>query len=80
MVHKILIVVFFIGILASLARSFFFLMHDQGDPDKRRIQKTLGFRVLMAIGLMLTIAHGIYSGVLMVDAPWHGQIHQSSQP
>jgi hypothetical protein len=70
MLLKFLIVVLFLALLASLGSGFYFLMQDQGDPDKRRLVHSLGVRVAIAISLMLLIVYGVSSGKIHSQAPW----------
>jgi hypothetical protein len=65
---KVIVVLAFIGILASLASALFFLVNDRG--DSRRSVKALTWRVGLSVGLfafiMLLVGlgliepHGIY--------------------
>jgi hypothetical protein len=65
---KVIIVIAFIGILASLASALFFMVNDRG--DSRRSVKALTWRVGLSVGLFLFIMalvglgliepHGIY--------------------
>lgn len=65
---KIIIVLVFIGIVASLGSGLFYLVHDKG--DSRRTLRALTWRIGLSIGLfaflMILIAlgviepHGVY--------------------
>ena len=65
---KVVIIVVFIGIIASLASGLYYLVNDRG--DSRRTLRALTFRIGLSVGLfaflMLLIAmgliepHGIY--------------------
>jgi hypothetical protein len=65
---KIIVVLAFLGILASLASALFFLVKDPG--DSRRTLKALTWRVGLSIGLFVFIMaliglglvepHGVY--------------------
>lgn len=65
---KVIVVLAFIGILASLASALFFMVNDHG--DSRRTVKALTWRVGLSVGLFLFIMilvglglvepHGIY--------------------
>ncbi len=62
------IIVLFIGILASLAYSAFFLLMDKGKSDRTR--KALGVRVILAILLLACVTYGLWTGDLNLNAPW----------
>jgi hypothetical protein len=70
MLLKFLIIVLVLALLASLGSGFYFLMQDQGDPNKRRLLHSLGVRVAIAISLMLLIVYGVSSGKIRSQAPW----------
>lgn len=70
MLLKFLIVVLLLALFASLGSGFYFLMQDQGDPNKRRLFHSLGVRVGIAISLMLLIVYGVSSGKIRSQAPW----------
>jgi hypothetical protein len=65
---KVIIVVTFIGIVASLASGLFYLVNDKG--DSRRTLRALTFRIGLSVGLfaflMILVAlgviepHGVY--------------------
>lgn len=67
---KVIVVLAFIGIIASLASGLFYLVNDKG--DSRRTLRALTFRIGLSIGLfaflMILIAfgviepHGVYPG------------------
>ena len=67
---KFLIVVLLLALIASLGAGFYFLMIDQGDPNKRRLVNSLGVRVSLAVALMVLIVYGVSSGRLSSQAPW----------
>ena len=68
---KVLVVLFLLGLLASLGSGFYFLMVDQGDKEKRRLFHSLGVRLTLAGGLMLLILYGVASGEFKThQAPW----------
>jgi len=67
---KILIFLFMVSLVASLASGFYFLMVDQGDKTRRRTFNSLGVRLGLAVGLALTIVYGIASGELGHGNPW----------
>ena len=67
---KILIVIFMVLLVASLASGAYFLMVDQGDKNRRRLLNTLGVRLGLAVGLMGLIIYGVASGQLGHRNPW----------
>jgi len=71
-VLKILIVVFMVLLVISLASGAYFLMVDQGDRNRRRLLNTLGVRLALAVGLMGLIIYGVASGQLGHRNPWDG--------
>ncbi len=74
---KILIVVLFIGVVASLSGGLYFLMKDVGSRRKRTLY-ALGIRVTLAALLVGTIVYGFVSGELSSTAPWDRQLHPES--
>ncbi|MCB1785018.1 MAG: twin transmembrane helix small protein [Chromatiaceae bacterium] len=58
---KVIIVVVFVGIIASLASGLYYLVNDRG--DSRRTLRALTWRIGLSIGLfaflMLLIATGV---------------------
>jgi hypothetical protein len=70
---KILIVVLFVGVIASLASGLTFLFKDADEPGSKRTLYALGIRITLATALMLSIFYGLYSGQLEfgINAPWH---------
>ncbi|MFT5707402.1 MAG: hypothetical protein ACI9ES_001693 [Oceanospirillaceae bacterium] len=60
---KILILVLFLGILGSLAYSFFFLMKDDG--SSHRTVNMLFVRIGLTIALLIVLIYGFYSGSLI---------------
>ncbi len=73
MILKIVIVVLFIAMLASLSSGLVFLMKDMQIPDSKRTLYALGIRISLAALLMATIGYGFYSGQLASTAPWDQQ-------
>lgn len=69
---KILIVVFMVLLVASLASGAYFLMIDQGDRNRRRTLNSLGVRLSLALCLMGLIVYGVASGQLGHRNPWDG--------
>lgn len=69
---KIIIVVLFLAVVASLSSGLVFLLKDMGSSSKRTLY-ALGVRVTLAALLLFCIWYGFYSGVLSNTAPWAGQ-------
>lgn len=65
---KIVIVVLFVGLLASLASGYAFLMKDKGTT--RRTWHSLSVRLVLATLLIGFLVYGIMSGELGSNAPW----------
>jgi hypothetical protein len=59
---KIVIVVLFIGIVASLASSLFYLVNDKG--DSRRTVRALTYRIGLSVGLFVFLMVLIGLGVI----------------
>jgi hypothetical protein len=68
---KLLIVILFVAILVSLARSAIFLIKDQGNRDRDRTRKALAVRVTLAVLLLGLVTYGVLTGELTISAPWH---------
>jgi hypothetical protein len=68
---KILIVILFFAVLASLTSALVFLFKDVGD-DRKRTVYALGVRITLAATLLSLVAYGVWSGQLALNAPWHG--------
>lgn len=81
---KILIVIFMIALVGSLAAGAYFLLVDQGDVTKRRTLNSLGVRLGLALGLMSLIIYGVATGQLGHRNPWDagpkGTAERSSEP
>ena len=76
MIHKILILILFVGILITLSSGFRFLLKDIDAPESRRTLYALGSRIGLAIALMLVIAHGLATGAVGTKPVWD----RSNQP
>jgi Protein of unknown function (DUF2909) len=74
---KVLLVLLFLALLASLGSGLFFLMKDQGTT--RRTLHSLGVRVTLAAALLLLLGYGIYSGEIRSKAPWDARLRELSQ-
>lgn len=70
---KVIIVILFIAIVASLSSAFVFLVKDIGVPESKRTLYALGTRITLAALLLLAIWYGYHSGILSNTAPWAGQ-------
>lgn len=79
MLIKIIIVVLFFAMVASLATSFTFLRKDFDEPNSKRTLHTLGIRLGIGVALLGTIAFGFYSGNLKSKAPWDYAEHVTPQ-
>lgn len=65
---KIIIILLLIGILISLACGFVFFYKDKG--RSKRVLYALGVRITLAILLMACVTYGLFSGSLVLQAPW----------
>jgi hypothetical protein len=74
MLLKIVIVVLFIAVVASLFTGLNFLIRDLGNT-KRRLLFSLAFRISLASLLLAAIFYGVYTGQLSSTAPWDSQLH-----
>lgn len=70
MVLKLIIVVLFLAVVASLTGGLVFLLKDMQVSDSKRTLYALGIRIGLAGTLMAVIGYGIYSGKLGNTAPW----------
>lgn len=70
MLLKLLIVILFIAVVASLTGGLIFLLKDINVPDSKRTLYALGIRITLAAMLMTAIAYGIHTGQLKNTAPW----------
>ena len=59
---KILVIVFFLAIVGSLASALFFLVHDQG--KSKRTVNALAVRVGLSLLLFVTLMAGYYFGLI----------------
>jgi len=74
MLLKTIIVILFIGVVASLFGGLNFLVKDMGN-SKKRLLYALGLRVGLASLLLATIIYGTYTGQLSSTAPWDQKLH-----
>lgn len=70
MLIKVLVVILFIAVVASLSSGLIFLIKDMGVSESKRSLYALGVRITLAASLMGVIAYGINSGQLGNTAPW----------
>jgi len=66
---KVIIVLLFLLILASLSSGLLFLFKDVGSKSKRTLY-ALGTRVCLAALMLMCIFYGLYTGQLGSTAPW----------
>jgi hypothetical protein len=74
MLLKVIIVILFIGVVASLFGGLNFLVKDMGNTNKR-VLYALGIRIGLASLLIACVIYGTYSGQLNSTAPWDRQLH-----
>ena len=67
---KIIIVLLFAAVVASLSSGLWFLLNDQ--QDSKRTLYALGIRITLAALLVIAVAYGVLSGTLAIQAPWNG--------
>ena len=60
---RIVVILFLIAIIASLASALVFLFRDQGHERKRMV-KALALRVGLSIMLFVILTAGYYSGLI----------------
>ena len=56
--------------MVSLGSGLYFLIVDQGKPDSKRTVYSLGFRVTLAIILVILVTIGLITGELGNSVPW----------
>lgn len=71
---KIIILILFLGVLASLTSGLRFLLKDSGVPESKRTLYALGIRIVLASIMMLLVFYGFYSGILSSSAPWDARV------
>lgn len=71
---KIIILILFLGVIASLTTGLRFLLKDMGVPESRRTLYALGIRVILATLMMICVFYGLHSGILSSTAPWDGRV------
>jgi len=76
---KIIIVILFFAVLASLSSAMVFLLKDAGATKSKRTLYALGLRVTLASLLLSCIFYGFYSGILTSKAPWDAHTQDPAQ-
>ena len=56
--------------MVSLGSGLYFLIVDQGKPDSKRTVYSLGFRVTLAVILVILVTIGLVTGELGNSVPW----------
>jgi Na+-transporting NADH:ubiquinone oxidoreductase subunit NqrE len=74
MLLKVIIIILFIGVIASLFGGLNFLVKDMGNSNKRLLY-ALGIRIGLASVLIACVIYGVSSGQLNSTAPWDHQLH-----
>ena len=69
---KTLILFVVVLLLISLGASLVFLLIDQGKADSKRTVYSLGFRVTLAVILVILVTIGLITGELGNSVPWEG--------
>ena len=69
---KVIIILWFLGILATLSGAFYTLMHDHGSESKRTVH-LLAIRVGLAALMVALVTWGVWSGTLDIASPWYSQ-------
>ena len=77
MLLKVIIVILFIGVVASLFGGLNFLVKDMGN-SKKRLLYALGLRIGLATLLLATIVYGVLTDQLSSSAPWDQKLHPAT--
>jgi len=56
--------------MVSLGSGLYFLIVDQGKPNSKRTVYSLGFRVTLAVILVILVTIGLITGELGNSVPW----------
>ena len=56
--------------MVSLGSGLYFLIVDQGKPDSKRTVYSLGFRVTLAVILVILVTIGLITGESGNSVPW----------
>lgn len=67
---KLIIVVLFVLVLASLTSGLWFIIKDLSASNSKRTLYALGIRITLAATLLGAIAYGLHTGQLGSRAPW----------
>jgi hypothetical protein len=67
---KVIIGFIMVALLGSLASGMYFLMADQGNPEKKRLFTSLGVRLSLGVTLIIVIIFGVATGELGHRNPW----------
>ena len=59
-------------IFLSLSSALYFLLLDQGKVESKRTANSLGFRVALAVILIILVTIGLITGELGNSVPWDG--------
>ncbi|MDA7734541.1 DUF2909 domain-containing protein [Gammaproteobacteria bacterium] len=59
-------------IFLSLGSALYFLIVDQGKVESKRTANSLGFRVALAVILIILVTIGLITGELGNSVPWDG--------
>lgn len=76
LVLKIIIVIIFVLMVASLFGGLGALIKDKGEGEKQN--QLLGIRAALALSLMAVLLYGIFSGKLGSNAPWDARKTQQA--
>ena len=57
-------------VVISLFDGLWVLFRDNGAPNKSRLLQRLIIRSVLALGLVLLLIYGFYTGKLQSQAPW----------
>ena len=57
--------------MVSLGSGLYFLIVDQGKPDSKRTVYSLGFRVTLAVILVILVTIGLITGELGNTVTWN---------
>ena len=72
MLLKVLVVILFVAVVASLSSSLLFLVKDI-EHEAKRTMYALGIRISLAVALLGCIAYGLHTGEFGSRAPWDRQ-------
>lgn len=79
---KLVIVILFVALLASLFTSLAFLFKDRGQEREgvSRAWNALTVRLLLAGLLILALVYGVFTGQLGSNAPWDQRYEKKLSP